>query len=203
MAQNADFVQVMRTTAKGEEKEDDDEADGDEAAAKVKTTKKQKKSKKQAALMQQEERATKSVSWEVWIEYIKAGGGIWVGPLVFLLLVLSQGANIVTSLWLSYWTSNKFGYSQGAYIGAYAAFGFSQALFMFFFSFAVSIFGTRAGKVMLHRAITRVLRAPMSFFDTTPLGRITNRFSKDIDVMDNTITDSMRMYFLTLAMIIS
>ncbi|KAI4659604.1 uncharacterized protein J4E79_006139 [Alternaria viburni] len=203
MAQNADFVQVMSSTAKEEEKEEQDEVNEDEVEAEVKSTKKQRKQKKQAALMQTEERATKSVSWEVWIEYIKAGGGIWVGPLVFILLVLSQGANIVTSLWLSYWTSDKFGYSEGAYIGAYAAFGFSQALFMFFFSFSVSIFGTRAGKVMLHRAITRVLRAPMSFFDTTPLGRITNRFSKDIDVMDNTITDAMRMYFLTLAMIIS
>jgi ABC-type multidrug transport system fused ATPase/permease subunit len=205
MAQNADFVQVMSSTAKEDEKEeeDEDEADEDEAAPEVKSTKKEKKQKKQAALMQAEERATKSVSWEVWIEYIKAGGGIWVGPLVFILLVLSQGANIVTSLWLSYWTSDKFGFSEGAYIGAYAAFGFSQALFMFLFSFSVSVFGTEAGKTMLHRAITRVLRAPMSFFDTTPLGRITNRFSKDIDVMDNTLTDAMRMYFLTLAMIIS
>ncbi|KAJ4370691.1 ATP-binding cassette transporter yor1 [Neocucurbitaria cava] len=203
MAHNEGFQNLMSTTAKQEEQEEEKETVEDEVEADVKSTKKQRRQKKQAALMQVEERATKSVSWDVWIEYIKAGGGIWVGPLVFILLVLSQGANIVTSLWLSYWTSDKFGYSEGAYIGAYAAFGVSQAMFMFLFSFAVSVFGTEAGKTMLHRAITRVLRAPMSFFDTTPLGRITNRFSKDIDVMDNTITDAMRMYFLTLAMIIS
>lgn len=203
MSNNPDFVNLMSTTAKEDEKEEVDDVNEDEGEAQVQDTKKQRKQKKQAALMQVEERATKSVSWGVWMEYIKAGGGIWVGPLVFILLVLSQGANIVTSLWLSYWTSDKFGYSEGSYIAAYACFGFSQALLMFLFSFSISIFGTKAGKVMLHRAISRVLRAPMSFFDTTPLGRITNRFSKDIDVMDNTLTDAMRMYFITLAMIIS
>jgi ATP-binding cassette subfamily C (CFTR/MRP) protein 1 len=207
MANNEGFQHLMKTTKKEEEHEkteeaeelDEDAAKGDKKDAK-KTAKRQKKA---VALMQVEERATKSVSWGVWIAYIKAGGGIWVGPLVAILLILSQGANIVTSLWLSYWTSNKFGYSKGAYIGAYAAFGVSQALLMFLFSWSLAVFGTEAGKNMLHRAITRVLRAPMSFFDTTPLGRITNRFSKDIDVLDNTITDSMRMYFITLAMIIS
>jgi ABC-type multidrug transport system fused ATPase/permease subunit len=56
---------------------------------------------------------------------------------------------------------------------------------------------------MLQRAMTRVLRAPMSFFDTTPLGRITNRFSKDIQVMDNELSDAMRIYALTMTMIIS
>jgi ABC-type multidrug transport system fused ATPase/permease subunit len=74
---------------------------------------------------------------------------------------------------------------------------------MFLFSFSLSIFGTIASKGMLHKAMYRVLRAPMSFFDTTPLGRITNRFSKDIDTMDNNLTDSYRMYFLTLGMIVA
>ncbi|KAF2134156.1 ABC multidrug transporter-like protein [Dothidotthia symphoricarpi CBS 119687] len=204
MASNEDFQQLMTQTKSEEKHDEEDEALEDEGENEKKViTKTKKKSKKQVALMQVEERATKSVSWDVWIEYIRAGGGLWVGPLVFILLVLSQGANIVTSLWLSYWTSNKFGFSEGAYIGAYASFGFTQAVLMFLFSISVSIFGTEAGKTMLHRAITRVLRAPMSFFDTTPLGRITNRFSKDIDVMDNTLTDSMRMYFLTLAQIIA
>ena len=203
MAYNEGFQQLMTMTASEKKHEEEDESLEEEVEDEKKIAKIAKKQKKAAALMQVEERATKNVSWDVWIQYIKAGGGLWVGPLVFILLVLSQGANIVTSLWLSYWTSNKFGYSEGTYIGAYAAFGFSQALLMFLFSFSVSVFGTEAGKKMLHMAITRVLRAPMSFFDTTPLGRITNRFSKDIDVMDNTLTDAIRMYFLTLAMIIS
>lgn len=74
---------------------------------------------------------------------------------------------------------------------------------MFLFSVSLSVYGTNASKIMLKNSMYRVLRAPMSFFDTTPLGRITNRFSKDIDTMDNNLTDAMRMYFLTLAIIIS
>ncbi len=74
---------------------------------------------------------------------------------------------------------------------------------MFLFAVGVSVFGTQASKIMLDRAMVRVLRAPMSFFDTTPLGRITNRFSKDIDVMDNNLTDNLRMYLMTIGMVCS
>ena len=104
---------------------------------------------------------------------------------------------------VSWWTSNKFGYANGTYIGVYAALGASQAFLLFFFALSLSVIGTNASKRMLQRAITQALRAPMSFFDTTPLGRITNRFSRDVDTMDNNLTDAMRMYFLTLAMICS
>lgn len=197
MAQSVDFQKLMATTAqedvhvaKPAEDEDNEK-------------KPEKKIKKGKALMQQEERAVKSVSWTVWKAYIKASGSPVLWPLIFIALILSQGSNIATSLWLSWWTSDKFGFSEGAYIGVYAALGLSQALLLFTFATILSTSGTNASKVMLQNAMTRVLRAPMSFFDTTPLGRITNRFSKDVDSMDNSLTDAMRMYFLTLAMITS
>lgn len=43
----------------------------------------------------------------------------------------------------------------------------------------------------------------MWFFDTTPLGRIINRFSADVNTMDNFLTEAMRMYLLTLITVLS
>ncbi|KAL9637489.1 MAG: hypothetical protein Q9164_002160 [Protoblastenia rupestris] len=203
MANNEGFQKMMASTAQEEKIDEEAEGTQDKVQDKNKAAKKRKAAKRGAALMQQEERAVKSVSWGVYGAYIRASGSILFGPVVIFLLIISQGANIVTSLWLSWWTSNKFGYSTGQYIGAYAALGVVQALLMFAFSVSLSVLGTRSSRVMLQKAIYRVLRAPMSFFDTTPLGRITNRFSKDVDIMDNNLTDAMRMYFFTLAMIIS
>ncbi|KAL8745735.1 MAG: hypothetical protein Q9190_002174 [Brigantiaea leucoxantha] len=202
MKGNESFRRMMASTAQ-EEKPTSNEAGEDEVEEEKKDAKRRKVTKRGAALMQQEERAVLSVSWDVYRAYVKASGTLFNGPFVVFLLIIGQGSNIATSLWLSYWTSNKFGYTTGTYIGTYAALGVAQALLMFAFSFALSILGTEASKVMLHRAMTQVLRAPMSFFDTTPLGRITNRFSKDIDTMDNFLTDALRMFFFTMAMIIS
>ena len=201
MASNPDFKKLIANNAQEEKQQEEPEANVEENEEDKQA--KRKKAKKQAALMQAEERATSSVAWSVYSAYIKASGSIAVLPLVVLLLILAQGATITTSLWLSWWTSDKFQYSTGTYVAGYAALGALQAILMFLYAIALSIFGTQASKVMLHRAITRVLRAPMSFFDTTPLGRITNRFSKDVDTMDNTLTDNLRFFTMTLAMIVS
>lgn len=37
----------------------------------------------------------------------------------------------------------------------------------------------------------RVVRSPMSFFDRNPIGRILNRFSKDIEVVDTVVPYSL------------
>lgn len=48
-----------------------------------------------------------------------------------------------------------------------------------------------ASKVMHTRMVWSVLRAPMSFFHSTPLGRITNRFSEDVGILDVDLPEMM------------
>ena len=203
MSNDEGFQKMMATTAQEEKVEETEEVLGDEIEEEKKDVRRRKKAKKGAALMQEEERAVRSVSWSVYAAYLRSSGSLLNGPFAIALLVLSQCANIATSLWLSYWTSKTFGFATGQYIGVYAGLGVVQALLMFSFSFGVAIMGTTASKIMLKQAMYRVLRAPMSFFDTTPLGRITNRFSKDVDVMDNSLSDAVRMFAFTLAMIVA
>ena len=49
---------------------------------------------------------------------------------------------------------------------------------------AVAYGAIRASKTLHEALLSNIMRCPMSFFDTTPLGRIINRFSKDVDTMD-------------------
>jgi len=204
------FRRLMSTTSQEErgkdeeaQKGEDDALEETEAGKAPMSKTKPAATKQGGALMQQEERAVDSVGWDVWKAYISASGSFINVLLILLALALTNGANIVTSLWLSYWTSNKFDLSTGQYIGIYAGLGGSQAVLMYAYATILTTCGTNASRTMLQNAMTRVLRAPMAFFDTTPLGRITNRFSKDIHVMDNELMDAMRIYGITITMIIS
>lgn len=76
---------------------------------------------------------------------------------------------------------------------------------MFLFHTAVSIIGTaivmaigcvNAARDLHNNLLRQTLRLPMSFFDTTPLGRIVNRFSKDVDVVDNMLPMIVRFAIL-------
>lgn len=63
----------------------------------------------------------------------------------------------------------------------------------------------RAARKMHFLLLKNILKAPLSFFDVTPLGRILQRFSKDVDVLDSQLPMMMSEFltsFLEVCMII-
>jgi len=66
------------------------------------------------------------------------------------------------------------------------------------YSFLQAFRAVRAARNLHHDMLVNVLRAPMSFFDTTPVGRIVNRFSQVLRLFSTIISNkriNMFMYF--------
>ncbi|KAJ3273542.1 hypothetical protein HDV01_004309 [Terramyces sp. JEL0728] len=149
-------------------------------------------------LMQKEDRATGSVKSNIWFTYINSAGGSFFGIGLLTLIVLLQACNFGNSLWLVIWTNKDIStWDQNRYIAVYIAFGVANSLFTYSYSAWMAFAGVRAAKLLHKNALDRVLLAPISFFDSTPLGRIINRFSKDQDSIDNGLMDSFRIFVTT------
>ncbi|MFD4636179.1 ATP-binding cassette domain-containing protein [Lentzea sp. NPDC058436] len=107
----------------------------------------------------------------------------WSFAVLVALALLGEGVLSAASVWLGWWTDRPGG-DTALYAAVFAGIGLlalvlDRALFTFGFSR-----GVRAG-MTLHSSMTaRVLRAPMSFFDRTPSGRVLTRFSSDIETID-------------------
>jgi len=61
------------------------------------------------------------------------------------------------------------------------------ALFLIIYAALLANRAVVASKVLHHRMLSAVLRAPLMFFETTPAGRILNRFSRDIETVDSVL----------------
>ncbi|AJS20085.1 Yor1p [Saccharomyces cerevisiae YJM1307] len=144
-----------------------------------------------------EERAVNSISLKIYREYIKAAVGKWgfiALPLYAILVVATTFCSLFSSVWLSYWTENKFkNRPPSFYMGLYSFFVFAAFIFMNGQFTILCAMGIMASKWLNLRAVKRILHTPMSYIDTTPLGRILNRFTKDTDSLDNELTESLRL----------
>jgi len=69
------------------------------------------------------------------------------------------------------------------YLQVYAAINGLAILAQYLKSLFVYVSGVGASAELFDAMLQKILRAPMHFFDTTPTGRIINRFSKDIYVV--------------------
>ena len=92
---------------------------------------------------------------------------------------------------------------SGCYLGIYAVFSAAQVAFVLFSSFSLAIASIFASRTLHAKMLKNILRSPMSFFDTTPLGRVLNRFSKDIYTIDEVIPRSVRSFLFTSLRVIS
>jgi len=158
--------------------------------------------KKPGQMVQQEAVATGSVSKDVYVVYAKACSIPTV--VVFIIsMLIAQACSIGSNVWLQYWSSqnNKTGSNQNVtmYLGVYAAIGLVFACFVVIQTLLLTIFcAIRCSRVLHESMLRRIIRAPMSFFDTQPIGRTLNRFSKDQNVVDEVLPRSFQMYFRTL-----
>ncbi|XP_054264333.1 ATP-binding cassette sub-family C member 3-like [Macrosteles quadrilineatus] len=149
-------------------------------------------------LIQIEKAETGSVKIGVYGSYIRSFGTLLA--LGFMLcMVLFQAFSVGANAWLSVWTNDNAAVVNGVqdtskrdyYLEIYMSFGLGQLLSTWASAFLLAFGSVLASKYLHLSMLARVLRAPMSFFDTTPLGRIVNRFSKDIDIVDNTLPGNL------------
>jgi len=146
-----------------------------------------KPEKKKGALIEEEKRAQGSDVWNLVKQYSKVIGL----RNVFLMAALLVGLALVqrfADYWLSRWTANPESAAQfGYYLGVYGILAFVGALVSFMNSASSNSFELKAASALHDGMLGGVIRSPMSFFDTTPAGRVLNRFSKDQDTLDTSL----------------
>jgi ABC-type multidrug transport system fused ATPase/permease subunit len=140
-------------------------------------------SREAQALVTKEERVIGAVSLSVYMKYLQAGGGYLLFGFVFAGFILSGLNGVAITSWISYWTSDAPLYkrhSRGFYLGLYGALSVTLGIFTYLRTFLLVRFGVKASATLHANLSASILRAPSSFFDTTPIGRILSRFSKDL-----------------------
>ncbi|KAM9424656.1 LOW QUALITY PROTEIN: ATP-binding cassette sub-family C member 3 [Pholidichthys leucotaenia] len=160
----------------------------------------EKKPREVERLIQAETAETGKVKTKVYLEYAKA-----VGPLLSVLICSCTGcqsaAAIGANVWLSEWTKSKKPKNETKedvpMRGVYAALGIAQGVLVMISSFTLAMGNIGAARKLHHNLLTNKLHTPQSFFDTTPIGRIINRFSKDIYVIDEALPSTVLMFLGT------
>lgn len=78
--------------------------------------------------------------------------------------------------------------------GIYASLAFAYAFFIYIRTLGFFLLGLWTARILHEGILGAILRAPMAFFDTTPVGRILNRFSMDQSYIDENLSMSWNMF---------
>ncbi|XP_047385033.1 ATP-binding cassette sub-family C member 12 isoform X2 [Sciurus carolinensis] len=155
-------------------------------------------------LVQTESSQEGTVTWKTYHTYIKASGGYLLSLFAMFLFFLMIGSSAFSNWWLGLWLDKESQMTCGSqsnksmceigkvladtgqhmYQWVYAA----SMVFVLVFGIIKGLTFTKttlmASSSLHDQVFDKILKSPMSFFDTTPTGRLMNRFSKDMDELD-------------------
>ncbi|KAK9055990.1 hypothetical protein SSX86_027077 [Deinandra increscens subsp. villosa] len=164
-----------------------------------------KKKEIKSILIKQEERETGVVSFNVLKRYKDALGGWWVVVILLGCYAATETLRILSSTWLSMWTDESTPkiYSPLFYNIIYALLSLGQVLVTLVNSYWLIITSLYAARKLHNAMLNSVLKAPMVFFHTNPLGRIINRFSKDLGDIDRNVAPFVNMFLGQVSQLLS
>ncbi|CAI5991998.1 unnamed protein product [Closterium sp. NIES-64] len=123
-------------------------------------------------------------------------GGPWGGAGVLAVLislyVLVEAARVLASVWISVWTGSvsqeeSGGHGSLYFVAVYSLISLGQVLLTFANQYFLVFSSQRAAQRLHDAMLAAILRAPMSFFHTNPVGRLINRFTKDTADIDKNL----------------
>lgn len=151
-------------------------------------------------LVKDETAETGSVKLNVYLQYLRSIGFLFTA--VFVSMVgLQQGLHVGGNIWLAHWSDKNYELDNNStkaedqpvdndasyYLAIYATIGMLEVVFKLGNDLCYYRRCARASKVVHKNLLNNVMRSPMSFFDTNPTGRIVNRFTTDLDTVDQLI----------------
>lgn len=173
---------------------------------------------KQETMRQLKEASTKapkeanaqgSVSWDVYKRYAKSASVSGLALFGYfgahiLTQVLQVGRDVVLKQWGSYNDSHGGGSPADArfYLGIYAVVGIGASIAVCIGPFILYVYLVIASAKHWHDSMfSAVLRAPLQWFEATPIGVSLNRFSKDVNSIDETLPRVLHGFFRTLIVV--
>ncbi|XWS18872.1 hypothetical protein CRYUN_Cryun32bG0082200 [Craigia yunnanensis] len=134
-------------------------------------------------LTQDEEKEIGDVGWKPFLDYVSVSKG----SLHFSLSLLAQSAFVILQAASTYWMA--FGIqipsmTSSMLIGVYTGIAILSAVFSYFRSYFAAHLGLKASKAFFSGLTNAIFKAPMLFFDSTPVGRILTRASSDMSILD-------------------
>ncbi|XP_045485372.1 multidrug resistance-associated protein 1 isoform X2 [Pieris rapae] len=156
--------------------------------------------KEKNKLIETEKAETGSVKWAVYKQYLTSVG-VMASLVTFIMNMILQMFQVGSNYWLAKWSNDDQMMVNGTvnkarrdlFLGVYGGLGIGQVVTVSVSSLALYLGALVAARTLHSKLLSGVLRAPsIGFFDCTPTGRILNRFSKDIEVLDNVLPMTLR-----------